>query len=334
MKRFEYQVVIDKWGTGGTVASASFDSVTIHHSAVQSNVAGYNAETRAKSYAKWHRDKGYPGIAYQFMIPYDDSDIIYVVNYVSGHTWHNANYEGNKKALAVLVDGNFEIENPSTKQLQKLKQLLDDLQNNWFSNNGWYKFEGNIQPANKGAVRTYSEGIKVPSLHYHNEVAQKGNGTACCGAKLKPYVVEYRDKAGNVTWGVPVDPPPTPTDPCKAYKDEITTLKREKTELENKLGKSQADLENEQEAHADTKKLLEATVKELADTKKQLDTAQGQIPTLKGEINRLQNELDIANTALNDCQNKDKTLCDWILNLFKKLLQWLQNRPSQPSSKP
>lgn len=320
MKRFEYKVVADEWGTGGIVRKTALHSVTIHHSAVRgSNNGAYSAEARAKAYAREHRNRGYPGISYQFFIPYDDSDIIYCTNYVSGHTWHNANYTGNQDSLAVLVDGNFQEENPHPKQLQKLKQLLDDIHDKWFSKNGWINFDAGIYPKDKNAIRTYQEGIRVPSLHYHNEVAQAGNKTACCGANLIPKVVEYRESAGNVGWGVPADPVTPPTDPCQIYKDQVSSLTKKKEELENQLGKVNADLENEQDAHLETTKQLEALKVEFADLQGKYNDANGKIPALNAEINKL-------NAELKECQenNTDNSeATNWLVNLVKKFLQWI-----------
>lgn len=295
MKRFEYKVVIDELNSGGIVAAATFDSVTIHHSAVQSNVSGYDAKARIKSYTAWARQKGNKGMQYHFMIPYDNSDIIYCTNYVSGHVWHNSNYSGNQKALSVLVDGNFQIEQPSGKQLQKLEQILRDLNDNWFTKNGWYSFEKNIVPKSKGTVRTYSENIKVPSLHYHNEVAQAGNATACCGANLIPKVVDYRNKAGNVSWGVPTAPPTPPIKTCeeklaeavKALADEVKAHSETKGKLDRanaeikvlveQMKKTVEDCDREKKEMTDTIENQKSMLKALTAKNEQLEVENGQL---------------------------------------------------------
>lgn len=230
MTRFNYKVVASLWGTGGLIANSKFTSVTIHHSAVKSSVNNYSSERRAKTYAQYHRKKGNKGIAYHIFIGRDNTNDIYITNFLTGHTWHNSNFEGNKQALAILVDGNFEVEKPSEMQLKKLRQLLDDLSSNWFTNNKWYSFETRINP--KSHLKRKYSGITVFNCHWHNEVAQKGNATACCGNNLETYIKDYRYKKGQVTWGVDKPKPPTNLKPCQKELDKIQDLELEIKELE------------------------------------------------------------------------------------------------------
>ena len=322
MKRFEYDVVIDRLDTGGVVAQTTLHSVTAHHSAVRSNVAGYNAEQRIKSYTAWARQKGNKGMQYQFMIPYDESDLIYVTNYTSGHVWHNSNYEANQDSLSILIDGNFEVEKPSAKQLQKLEQLLRDLQGNWFTTNGWFSFEKGIVPADKNAIRTYSEGIKVPSLHYHNEVAQAGHGTACAGKYLIPFIIDYRAKGGKVTWGVPVDPP-VETCEQKLAKEISAHTKTKATlnEVQEELKLEKAKIEV---LEIQMKKMSEDCEKEKADLQTKIDEQRIQLKTLadkndelKEENNELKKQNIELSKSLEDCK-EGNTGCLPFSNFFKK----------------
>jgi regulator of replication initiation timing len=255
-KRYKYVVVADSWGTGGTIKRTTFNSVTIHHSAVRATNNGvYDPRLRAIAYARLHRSQGNKGIAYNFFVPYDDTDIIYVVNYTSGHNWHNGNGQANEKALATLVDGHFDLEHPHPTQLLKTKQINDDLQNNWFTTNKWYSFETNINPKNTAVRRTYSEGIVVCQLHWHNEVAQAKWKTACCGKNLMPYIAEYREKAGNVNWGVTPPPPPPPPPPAP---EPIDPCKDIKVELEQERGKYAVLLDTHAKVLEDQESLYES----------------------------------------------------------------------------
>ena len=306
MKRYKYEVVIEKWNVGGIVAQHSFNAVTIHHSAVKSQGVPYNAEQRIKAYAAWHRKQGNKGITYHFVIPADDSDVIYCTNYVSGHTWHNSNYIGNQNSLAVMVDGNFEQERPTKKQLEKLKQILDDLNNNWFSKNGWYSFEKQIRTKDKNAYRTYSDSITVSSLHTHREVAQPGHGTACPGRHLQFYIDDYRNKAGNVDWGA--SEPQPPVEDCEQYKKEINRLEAEKQLLSTEL----STCRNEQKA----------TRKELKNALNEIEKLNKRINVLELSTKTLQSKLDKCRAENEDLKKKVGFL-NSILNFIKNILSWL-----------
>lgn len=203
MSRFEYSVIItsitNKGGRG--VFPSLPKNITIHHSAVAKG-NNYNAIARANSYSNYKG--GY--MPYHIFIPADDSNLIYITQYLNQYTWHNSNGYGNLASIACVVDGNFEIEQPSEIQLAKLKQLCDDIADNYFSNNGWFAFDKYINPKDNKTYNTYA-GKTVLPLHWHNEIAEAGHGTSCCGKNLMPYVSEYRNKQGDVKWGVKEEPP-------------------------------------------------------------------------------------------------------------------------------
>lgn len=227
MSRFEYRVVINdipnKFGRG--IFPHLPHAVTIHHAGVAVTDDNYNVITRIAAYSNGH--DGY--MPYHIIIPHDNSNDILVTQFLNQYTWHNSNGLGNLDAIAVCVDGNFETQKPTKIQLRKLKQLLDDIQNNWFSNNGWFSFDKNIFPQNANVKFTYTKGKTVPALHWHNEITE--NSTDCCGKYLIPYIKEYREKSGNVGWGVeeiPVPiPEPTPEpipEPTPTNKWQVITL--------------------------------------------------------------------------------------------------------------
>ena len=222
--RYEYKVIAGEIGNaGGRGAMPDPHSLTVHHSAVIRN-GSEDPKTVAASYCKYHG--GY--MPYHFLIPYNDDNNIYVTQYVSQYTWHNSNGIGNKDSLAICIDGNFQEQQPKETQLKKFKQLLDDFNSDWFKQNGWSSALDGIRPKQKD-VWTYSDNKKVFTLHWHNEVAQIGHGTACCGKNLMPYVSEYRDKAGSVSWGQPVTPPAKPEDQAvwdwaNLYREDVTKV--------------------------------------------------------------------------------------------------------------
>jgi hypothetical protein len=241
MARFEYKVVADKIGNVGTRGKfiAPPHSVTIHHPAsnkTKDPMATFKAISKYKGgYFPYHI----------YITDYDD--YIYITQYLSGYTWHNSNEQANKDSIAISVDGNHQIDKPSEKQLLKLKQVLDDLSSNWFSQNGWTKFDVNLDPKKKERI-TYSFGKTPYVLHWHNEVAK--SPTSCCGKNLQPYVQEYRDKRGAVNWGSAPEPAPQPVPvpepkPCEGCADkqkqvdeligEVNRLRTETEELNNKV---------------------------------------------------------------------------------------------------
>ena len=252
--------------------------------------SNYSVKQRAESYARYHKQRGKKGIAYHFFIPYCENDpYIYVTMYLDGVTWNASNYILNLKNIAILLDGHLVKQKPTNTQLRKLKQLLDDIDSNWFSKNGWVKFDVNIHPKKYqrtvGVSKTATGFTKVYPLNYHSEVVQPCETcpTACPGKYAIPYVKEYRIKQGNVHWGDVVTPP-TCEDKLKEANKKIeqleTTIEQknatikelEKTirrhevrisELENSLKKMQSRYDKLMNEHmhlyADYKKLQRDT---------------------------------------------------------------------------
>lgn len=114
-----------------------------------------------------------------------------------------------------------------------------------------------------------------------------------------------------------------------AYRSVQASLSDSKLETQNsnkQLNEKDLILKTATEELQKVREASKITEGLLVEAERDLVAVEHEKETLKGEINRLQNELEIANTALNECQNKDKTLCDWILNLFKQFLTWLQRK--------
>ena len=97
------------------------DTLTVHHSASETGKFG------PEDFARWHisptgtfaKYGGAPGICYHFSIAGDGT--ISQVNDLDRKVWHSIN--ANINTIAVELDGNFEIEEPTKKQLDSLKRL-------------------------------------------------------------------------------------------------------------------------------------------------------------------------------------------------------------------
>ena len=101
---------------------AQITGISVHHSASPMGKFG------PVDFARWHIDpKGHlkaPAIAYHYVIEPDGT--IYQTNELAQIGWHTVNY--NTTNVGVLLNGNFEIEQPTEAQLNSLRQLLQYLQ--------------------------------------------------------------------------------------------------------------------------------------------------------------------------------------------------------------
>ena len=129
---------------------SSIDRIIVHHSA--SPAGKFNVY----DFARWHIDpKGYlksPRIAYHFCIEPDGT--IYQTNKLTSIGWHTIN--ANATGIGIVLNGNFETEQPSEAQKKSLKNLIKYLND---------KFKK-----------------KLP-VYGHREIP--GNATACPGRNLK-----------------------------------------------------------------------------------------------------------------------------------------------------
>lgn len=145
-------------------------TLTIHHSAMKQDGRQTN-DSVLETIKKVHTGQGWPGLSYHFVIMPDGT--IYQTNDFTDITWHDTI---NDDSIGILVHGYFHPdvnEIPTQAQLVSLKELLDDLCINH------PEF-----PADQDNVVGHRE----------------RSATACPGDNLFKYVVEYREKKGQVNW--------------------------------------------------------------------------------------------------------------------------------------
>jgi uncharacterized coiled-coil protein SlyX len=150
---------------------ADITKITVHHTASK-QVLGETHKSILNKHMKAHTNRDWPGLSYHYMIVPDG--VIYQINDHKEVTWHDGK---NWESLGVCLDGYFHPdfnEKPTPEQLNSLKELLDHLCT-----------EHPEFPADYDDVRGHRETM----------------ATACPGDLLFPYVVEYRQKLGNVDWG-------------------------------------------------------------------------------------------------------------------------------------
>ena len=146
--------------------------LTVHHDAIPNN-GRLTDEEVLTNIMREHVSRGYPGASYHFWI--SKKGAIYQLNNYSDITYHDS---VNRDSLGICLNGYFHPnynEKPTTAQLQAMKFLLDELCT-----------KHPEFPADFDDVRGHRE----------------RSATACPGQYLYPYVVEYRSKNGQVSWGV------------------------------------------------------------------------------------------------------------------------------------
>lgn len=99
----------------------TISTVVIHHDAVIMP-ARYNTLARLQKEALEHAAKGWGHISYHFSI--DNVGDIYQCLPETEVGYHCGNLAINRKSIAIKLDGNFEVQKPTVKQLQALKDLL------------------------------------------------------------------------------------------------------------------------------------------------------------------------------------------------------------------
>lgn len=305
--RYGYKVIAGAIGNNGGYGSMNAHAVTIHHSAV---IRGGNEDGRAiaTAYCRYHKNH----MPYHFLITRKTSDPIWCTQWVTQFTYHNANYTGNRDCIAICVDGNFQSQDPSPAQLSKLNQLLDDLYHNWFSANGWMAFDKLINPRDK-IVHNY-QGVKVRTLHWHNEVAQPGHSTSCCGNTLKPYVEQYRNEGYIISAEE------------EMYKEKYENLQKQHTTLKKKYN----DLNTRYNKIA---KQLESSKKQATSLTKQLKTLQKDMGALEAELKQEKAKNDTLNTRIQTLESQVKQLQKDIKelkepqvtsNFLQRFIKWLK----------
>lgn len=125
---------------------------------------------------------GWPGMSYHYYIHRDGQ--IFQVNKHEWVTWIDG---VNWDAIGIVLNGYFHPDKnnkPTEAQLKSLKFLLDKL-----------------------STKHPEFPASQKDTYGHRERAS----TACPGNETFPYVKEYRDKLGQVSWGASTPTPPTPT---------------------------------------------------------------------------------------------------------------------------
>ena len=117
----EIQDYISKLPRNGNFKSRTLDKIThivVHHSASKMG------QFTVYDFAKWHMDKNgrlkAPAICYHYSI--DGDGEIKQVNELTQIAWHAGN--ANSYSIGVELDGNFEIEHPTDKQIESLVWLI------------------------------------------------------------------------------------------------------------------------------------------------------------------------------------------------------------------
>ena len=125
----------------------------VHHSA-----SDRDTTTPADIY-RWHKERGWRDIGYQFIITGDGA-----LHFGRPENQTGAHTKGhNTTSLGVCVTGNFEKSQPTPKQWQMLVFWLER------------------------SMKKY--GLRKEQVHYHKEFS----ATACCGANLIAKLEAWRD---------------------------------------------------------------------------------------------------------------------------------------------
>lgn len=170
--------------------------ISVHHSATRN--WGSN-DQQLQELFNIHKANGWPGTSYHFVITRDGT--VYQINNFSDVTWIDSI---NWDAVGVCLIGYNHApynEQPTPAQLQGLRELLDNLST-----------QHPEFPADQGDVYAHRERY----------------ATACNGDLGYPYVWDYRQKLGKVSWGggVVVNP----------FKEKCEKLRIAVDRVKNELG--------------------------------------------------------------------------------------------------
>lgn len=139
--------------------------LVVHHEAVYAPKA-YNTMERIKADARYQTAKGLSHYAYHYTI--DNVGMIYLCVPENEVNYHAGNLAVNKNSLAVVLQGNFEVQKPTEKQEKALADLCDYL----------FKSRPDIPKLVKAGLKLHKE-VRI-------------NPTACPGRYLSPLVVKLR----------------------------------------------------------------------------------------------------------------------------------------------
>lgn len=107
--------------SNGTMNKSKMDTVVIHHSAsIRPNA--YNSLDLYKKFAELHINRGFNHIAYHYII--DNIGDVYQCLPEDEVGYHCGNLTINKKSIAIMFDGNMEIQQLTDKQIKSYKELM------------------------------------------------------------------------------------------------------------------------------------------------------------------------------------------------------------------
>ncbi len=107
--------------SNGVMNKNLMDTIVIHHDAGMRSDR-YNTLARLIQEANGHIAKNWGHISYHYSI--DNVGDIYQCLPETEVGYHCGNLAINKKSIAIKLDGNFEVQQPTAKQIQALKDLL------------------------------------------------------------------------------------------------------------------------------------------------------------------------------------------------------------------
>lgn len=109
-------------GSNGKMDLKKIATLVVHHDGF-AIPARYNTLDRIKNEAKYHVVKGWKHISYHFII--DNVGDIYQCLPEDEIGYHAGNLAVNKNSIAVCVQGNFEIQQPTKAQIKALTEFCD-----------------------------------------------------------------------------------------------------------------------------------------------------------------------------------------------------------------
>jgi hypothetical protein len=151
--------------SNGKLDLKKIDTLVVHHEAVYMP-ASYNTLNRIIADAKYQIIKGFGHYSYHYTI--DNVGDVYLCVPENEVNYHAGNLAVNKNSLAVVVQGNMEIQKPTKAQ----EKALTDLCNYLFTQR-------------PDIPKLLKKGLKM-----HSEV--RTSTTACPGRYLKPVVIRIR----------------------------------------------------------------------------------------------------------------------------------------------
>lgn len=107
--------------SNGSMKKEDINTIVIHHDA-ELMPARYNSLARYQKEALYHASKGWGHISYHFSI--DNVGDVYQCLPETEIGYHCGVLAINRKSIAIKLDGNFELQKPTAKQLTSLQALL------------------------------------------------------------------------------------------------------------------------------------------------------------------------------------------------------------------